>query len=105
MNIYILVFGELVRQLRKSIGITLQEMSDFTNITASVLSRVERGEADARLTIINGIEVYFGRPLFEETKKISASIESSPIPGIPGISKLLAKNAVTKYLKEEKLCA
>ena len=49
------ILGERLRQIRKRLGITQKQLAEATNLTQSVMSRLENGEeiyASALLTIL-----------------------------------------------------
>jgi transcriptional regulator with XRE-family HTH domain len=50
------IFGAIIRQARIAKGLTLRQVGDAAGVGYNKLSRIERGEVDARLTTM--IRIY-----------------------------------------------
>jgi transcriptional regulator with XRE-family HTH domain len=57
------VLGGRIRQLRKNAGLTLDSVADAAKISASLLSRIERGTAQPSLPTLRTISRALGTPI------------------------------------------
>lgn len=68
MNIYIgrdrALLGTKIRELRQQKGMTLNELADKTDVTASYLSQLERNIIDPSLSSLRKISAAFGVPIY-----------------------------------------
>jgi transcriptional regulator with XRE-family HTH domain len=55
--------GQLLYRLRMQRGVTLRDVAQATNLSASFLSAVERGESDIALGRLERVAAYFGHDL------------------------------------------
>ncbi len=70
------ILGCRIRQLRKSAGLTLDRVADAAQISASLLSRIERGAAQPSLPTLRTISRALGTPiaaLFEGEERSTAN--------------------------------
>ncbi|TMR98424.1 helix-turn-helix domain-containing protein [Nonomuraea basaltis] len=70
------ILGRRIRQLRKNAGLTLDRVADAAQISASLLSRIERGAAQPSLPTLRTISQALGIPiaaLFEGEDRSTAS--------------------------------
>jgi transcriptional regulator with XRE-family HTH domain len=55
--------GELIRERRKALGYSLQELSDLSGMKLQYLSLVERGEVNVTVKTLDTIALALGRKL------------------------------------------
>ena len=55
------ILGQRLRQIRKRLGITQQQLAEATNLTQSVMSRLEKGEEIYASALLGIIYYYQGK--------------------------------------------
>lgn len=87
--------GNKIREQRKNLGITINELSKLTNLTASFISQFERGRTKASLTSTKKIAEALGldmSELFETTTNSKAAVTEPILTHQTTVPYLVRKN-------------
>ncbi|MEI7501330.1 MAG: helix-turn-helix transcriptional regulator [Bacteroidota bacterium] len=61
--------GEVIRNRRKELGITQPHLAELAKISVNTLYKLERGEANPSLNVLNNLADVLGMELKLEVKK------------------------------------
>jgi transcriptional regulator with XRE-family HTH domain len=77
-NIELGKVGKKIRQIRKERGLNLQEVSDRSDITAGLLSRIENFRTLPSLPVLHNISMALGVPLSELVETVGLNGSGAP---------------------------
>ncbi len=63
-------FGEIIRNRRKELNITQPHLAELANISTNTLYKIERGQGNPTLEVLNKLTEVLGMELILEVKKI-----------------------------------
>ncbi|MCK9449841.1 MAG: helix-turn-helix domain-containing protein [Bacteroidales bacterium] len=63
-------FGETIKNRRKELSITQPHLAELANISTNTLYKIERGQGNPTLEVLNKLAEVLGMELILEVKKI-----------------------------------
>ena len=71
MNMLVHQLGKIVKIRRKELGVTQPHLAELANISTNTLYKLEKGEANPSLEVLNKLAEVLGMELRLEVKKLS----------------------------------